>query len=80
MAVRLRTRVPRRWLGNGFGYERASYDIMDGDEVIATVEPSGSVGWYVKTRDGVRFFWVLAEVRAWGNGEQRRRRRAEMAR
>lgn len=71
--VVLRQRTPPRWNGNGFGRERASYDLMFAGDYIAKVEPTRSGhGWDV-TIDGKEgpdsrlFFDTLAEVRAWGN-------------
>jgi hypothetical protein len=77
-AIMLRTTSPRRWRGNGFGYERASYEMLSGGERVATVVPYGYRGWRVTLPEGPAAalfyggrrweeFSTLAEVRVWGN-------------
>lgn len=67
--VRLEKRTSRRWLGNGFGYQRASYYMRYGSWTVAVVEPSAYAGWNVTEDDDgpSHYFETLSDVRDWGN-------------
>ena len=69
MKIRLTERTPRRWRGNGFGYERRSYFVKRGNDNLAVVSPAGEVGWDVYQGAEIvgagEYFWSLTDVRSW---------------